>query len=49
MSGRSNVVFWLEEHSIEPKEDLVDRIFDAAKHSKRLLEDHELFALVRGA
>ena len=42
MSGRSNVIFWLEEKGIEPSEERVDRIFDAAKQSDRLLEDHEV-------
>ena len=52
MSGRSNVVFWLEQQGIEPKDALVDRIFDAAKRSDRLLEDDEIRALLgedRGA
>ena len=46
MSGRSNVVFWLEEHDIEPTEERVDRIFEAAKSSDRLFEDEEILALV---
>ena len=46
MSGRSNVVFWLEQQGIEPADELVDRIYDAAKRSDRLLEDREILALV---
>jgi 2-isopropylmalate synthase len=50
MSGRSNVVHWLRTHEVEPTEELVTRIFDAAKRSDRLLEDAEVVALVnRGA
>ncbi len=49
MSGRSNVVYWLEEHGIEPTDEHVDRIFEAAKHSNRLLEDREILALVQAA
>ena len=49
MSGRSNVIYWLEEHSMEASEPLVDRIFQAAKASDRLLEDDEILALVRSA
>ncbi|MEK7282395.1 MAG: 2-isopropylmalate synthase, partial [Acidobacteriota bacterium] len=49
MSGRSNVVFWLEQQGIEPKDDLVDRIFAAAKRSDRLLEDPEILALITEA
>ena len=46
MSGRSNVVFWLESRGHEPTEDRVERIIAAAKGSKRLLEDTEILALV---
>jgi 2-isopropylmalate synthase len=42
MSGRSNVVFWLEERGIEPTDERVDRVFEAAKQSDRLLEDAEI-------
>jgi 2-isopropylmalate synthase len=46
MSGRSNVVFWLREHGIEPDDERVDRIFNAAKQSNRLLEDDEIHAIL---
>ena len=46
MSGRSNVIFWLEEHGIEPDDGQVDRIFAAAKQSDRLLEDRQIHALL---
>jgi len=42
MSGRSNVVFWLEERGIEASEERITRIFEAAKRSDRLLEDGEI-------
>jgi len=45
MSGKSNVIFWLESHGIEPTEARVERIFAAAKDSNRLLEDGEIQAL----
>src|SRR5262249_19108491 len=45
MSGKSNVLFWLERHKIPASEALVDRIFDAAKQSARVLTDAELHAL----
>jgi 2-isopropylmalate synthase len=45
MSGKSNVVYWLEERGIEPSPKRVERIFDAAKRSSRLLEDEELLEL----
>ena len=45
MSGKSNVIYWLESHGVKPTEALVERIFSAAKESNRLLEDGELEAL----
>jgi 2-isopropylmalate synthase len=48
MSGRSNVTFWLEEHGLDPLPEVVERIFNAAKQSNRLLEDPEIAALARG-
>jgi 2-isopropylmalate synthase len=45
MSGRSNVIFWLESHGVEPTEARVERIFGAAKVSNRLLADGEIQAL----
>jgi 2-isopropylmalate synthase len=45
LSGRSNVVFWLERHGIAPADHLVDRIFAAAKQSSRVLTDQEIVAL----
>jgi isopropylmalate/homocitrate/citramalate synthase len=46
LSGRSNVIFWLERRGIPPAEELVDRIFEAAKQSQRVLTEEELLALV---
>ena len=45
MSGKSNVLFWLEKHHIPAGDDLVNRIFDAAKQSPRVLTDSEILAL----
>jgi 2-isopropylmalate synthase len=45
MSGKSNVLFWLEKHKIPADDAVVTRIFDAAKQSSRVLSDSELFAL----
>lgn len=49
MSGRSNVVFWLEKRGIEATDSRVDAIFKAAKSSPRLLEDAEMLALIQGS
>jgi 2-isopropylmalate synthase len=45
MSGKSNVLFWLEKHGIPADEGIVNRIFDAAKQSARVLTDAEVLAL----
>jgi len=49
MSGRSNVIHWLEERGIEPASDRVDRILAAAKDSDRLLEDEDIQRLAEPA
>lgn len=48
MSGESNIVWWLERHSYEPARDRIDRIWEAAKASARILTDDELERLARG-
>jgi len=45
MSGRSNVLYWLERHGIPAEPATVDRIFEAAKNASSVLTDSELFAL----
>ena len=42
MSGKSNVVFWLEQHSVPADEELVDRIFRRAKASSTVLTEAEI-------
>src|SRR5215467_3122182 len=49
MSGKSNVLFWLERHKIPADDAVVTRILDAAKHSARVLTDDELKSLCNGA
>ncbi|HXM92748.1 MAG TPA: LeuA family protein [Candidatus Dormibacteraeota bacterium] len=45
MSGKSNVLFWLEKHGIPADDAIVERLLDAAKRSARVLTDSELLAL----
>ena len=45
MSGKSNVLFWLERHNIPANDFLVNRIFESAKKSARVLTDDEVLAL----
>lgn len=42
MSGKSNVIFWLEQHGIAPNEGLVNRILDKAKRSDHTLTRDEI-------
>jgi isopropylmalate/homocitrate/citramalate synthase len=42
MSGRSNVVFWLEKHGEPPADDLVERVFARAKASRTVLTAEEI-------
>jgi isopropylmalate/homocitrate/citramalate synthase len=45
MSGKSNVVFWLERHQKPCSDEAISRILDAAKKSARVLTDSEISAL----
>ena len=45
MSGKSNVLYWLERHGIPANEELVGKIFAAAKNSSCILTDAEILAL----
>jgi len=45
MSGKSNVIYWLEKRGLAASDELVERIFVAAKQSDRLLTEEELMAL----
>ena len=45
MSGKSNVLYWLERHGVPANEELVVKIFDAAKNSSCVLTDAEILAL----
>jgi isopropylmalate/homocitrate/citramalate synthase len=42
LSGRSNVIYWLEKRGIPATDERVDRIFNAAKQSDRILSDAEI-------
>jgi len=46
MSGLSNVIYWLKKRNIEPKEELVEAIFNKAKSSDRLLKEKEIYTIV---
>jgi len=49
MSGRSNVVFWLESRGMTATDEIVDRVFSAAKASNRTLTSDQVRSLVEEA
>jgi 2-isopropylmalate synthase len=49
MSGKSNVLFWLERHGIPASEDIVERIYRLAKASDHTLSEAEVLECVEQA
>jgi len=45
LSGKSNVIHWLERRGIPARPELVEKIFTHAKHADRLLTDDEIMEL----
>jgi isopropylmalate/homocitrate/citramalate synthase len=43
MSGRSNIIWWLEQNGIDADENLVEHLFEVAKQQKRNMLDSEIF------
>ena len=46
MSGKSNVIYWLEKRGIEANEERVTRIYERAKQASAVLADDEIMHLV---
>src|SRR5213082_1477377 len=46
MSGKSNVIFWLESRGVEASEDRIARIYERAKQASAVLSEDELLELV---
>ena len=46
MSGKSNVIFWLENRGLEASEDRINRIYERAKQATEVLNEDELLALI---
>jgi len=46
MSGRSNIIWWLEQRGIEVSDELVAHLFEVAKSQPRNMEDEEIEAAV---
>jgi len=49
MSGKSNVVFWLERHGLPADDETVDRIFRRAKASITVLTEQEILREIEAA
>ena len=47
MSGQSNIIFWLQQHEINPETELVEKIYDYAKHSNTLLDDSQIHTIIK--
>ncbi len=47
MSGKSNVIFWLEAHGYDTTEAVVDAVFEAGKNSRRMLTDEQVEDIVK--
>jgi 2-isopropylmalate synthase len=46
LSGRSNVVYWLQKRNLRATDEVVDRIFAAAKQAECIMTEDEIRALV---
>jgi len=46
MSGKSNVIYWLERRGIESSEALVNRIYERAKSASGVLDESEIMGLL---
>ena len=49
MSGKSNVIFWMERHGLQAAEDLVERIYKRAKSSDHTLTEAEILECLQPA
>ena len=49
MSGKSNVIFWLERRGLEAAEELVERIYKRAKSSDHTLTKAEILECLQPA
>lgn len=49
MSGKSNVLWWLERHSIPVSDRIVDRIYQLAKQSDHTLSESEILECIEAA
>lgn len=48
MSGKSNVIFWLEDRNINPTDELVEMVFNKAKQANTILSEDEINKIIIG-
>jgi isopropylmalate/homocitrate/citramalate synthase len=46
MSGKSNVIYWLESRGLEASEERIQRIYERAKQCSSVLEEEEVMQLI---
>jgi hypothetical protein len=46
MSGRSNVIHWLERNGFVAEDDLVAHMFEVAKSQRRMMTDDEVHSAI---
>ena len=46
MSGRSNIVWWLQQNNIDVNDELVAHLFEVAKSQRRLMDDDEVLSAI---
>ena len=46
MSGRSNILYWLDKRGIPATDEIIDRIFAAAKQSDSVLTEQQILSLI---
>jgi 2-isopropylmalate synthase len=49
MSGKSNVLYWLEKHGFPTSEAVIDRVYRRAKSSDHTLTEAEIIECMNGA
>jgi 2-isopropylmalate synthase len=47
MSGKSNIIYWLQQNGFEPQYELVDNLFEAAKKSTTILKDSQILSIIK--
>jgi 2-isopropylmalate synthase len=48
MSGRSNIIWWLQQNGYKATDELVSNLFEIAKGQRRMMTDEEVHAAISG-